>query len=155
MSFSFDGFYFDEPADSEQYLPELLKALSQELRRIVPDERFLAPYKPLLHTVQQAVSSYTAGDAEAHSKLLDLQDQLMEAISDNAPPYLLLSLNSTGKWCWQIDEWGLDISEALRISDLSELEDDYRGEVVVINDHGNVTLYHAGDDGLREIWAAV
>lgn len=155
MSFSFDGFYFDEPASSEEYLPELLKAMSRELRRIVPEDKFLAPYKPLIDTVRQAVVWYTPGDVEAHSELLELQDQLMEALSDNSPPYLSFGLDGTGRWCWQIDEWALEYSEALRISDLSELEDDYRGEVILINDHGNTTLYYVSDDGVKTIWSVV
>lgn len=156
MSFSLD-FFFDEPADSEEYLPNLLEAMSQELIRHLPEEKFLTPYKPLIEAVQAAVDSYDPDteNVEAHEHLLDLQDQLLEALNEIAPPYVFFALDNTGRWRWQIDEFDLESSEVRQVSDLSELEDNYDGEVLVVNDHGNRILLNVNGNDVREIWSTV
>lgn len=46
--------------------------------------------------------------------------------------------------------------DGLTVSDTSEVPKGYRGEVLHINDHGNVTLYRAFANGtLREIASCV
>jgi len=46
--------------------------------------------------------------------------------------------------------------DGLKVEDLSEVPKDYAGEVIVINDHGNMSLYHkARTQKPREIWAVV
>ena len=45
--------------------------------------------------------------------------------------------------------------EGLRVSDLSEVPAKYRGEVLVVNDHGNMTLYVKTSRTMREVWAVV
>lgn len=154
MRFSFDHFYFDEPASSDSYLPLLLKAMSRELNYVVP-EKFRKNYKDLQDRTRQAVGWYTPGNEDDHNELLDLQDELLTALNENAPPYLTFSMNSVGSWGWQIDEWALEYADAVRVSDLSEVDDNYRGEVIVVNDHGNTTLLVRDDEGFKEIWACV
>ena len=44
---------------------------------------------------------------------------------------------------------------AIKVSDLSEVPSWFRGEVAVVNDHGNVTLYVKTSRALREIWSVV
>lgn len=45
--------------------------------------------------------------------------------------------------------------DGLRISDLSEIPSSYRGEVLDVNDHGNVTLYFKSARKLKEIASRV
>lgn len=40
-----------------------------------------------------------------------------------------------------------------KVADTSEIPAGYRGEVLQISDHGNVTLYVRGRNSLKEIWA--
>lgn len=48
-----------------------------------------------------------------------------------------------------------DDGECLRVSDLSDVPDDYTGEVLEVNDHGNATLYFADNGKLSECWSIV
>lgn len=52
------------------------------------------------------------------------------------------------------ESWEDDF-DGLKVSDLSEVPKDYRGEVAVVNDHGNVTLYVKSARKLTEIWSIV
>ena len=45
--------------------------------------------------------------------------------------------------------------EGLKVSDLAEIPANYRGEVLLISDHGNMTLYLKTARKLTEIWAIV
>lgn len=45
--------------------------------------------------------------------------------------------------------------EVLKVGDLSEVPTAYRGHVMHVNDHGNVTLYWKSARTLREIWSCV
>jgi len=46
-----------------------------------------------------------------------------------------------------------DDFDGLKVDDLSEVADDYTGEVLHVNDHGNCTLYASESGELKEIWA--
>ena len=43
----------------------------------------------------------------------------------------------------------------IKVFDLSEVPAWFRGEVGVVNDHGNVTLYVKTSRTLREVWSIV
>jgi hypothetical protein len=43
----------------------------------------------------------------------------------------------------------------LKVGDLSEVPAGYRGEIALVNDHGNVTLYVKSARKLTEIWGVV
>jgi len=45
--------------------------------------------------------------------------------------------------------------EGLKVSDLSEIPDDYEGEFLVVNDHGNTSLYNRWNNENTEIWSIV
>jgi hypothetical protein len=45
--------------------------------------------------------------------------------------------------------------DGLRVDETSEVPDDYSGEVLHVNDHGNCTLYVADCGELTEVWAIV
>jgi hypothetical protein len=45
--------------------------------------------------------------------------------------------------------------DGLAVDDLSEVPDDYDGEVLHINDHGNATLYACSEGALKEIASVV
>ena len=63
----------------------------------------------------------------------------------------LYGLNTYDQACEMMDA----VRKAVRmVSDTADVPDDYRGEVMLVNDHGNVTLYHA-KVALEEVWAIV
>jgi hypothetical protein len=45
--------------------------------------------------------------------------------------------------------------EGLKVSDLSEIPDDYEGEFLVINDHGNTSLYNRWNGENTNVWSIV
>lgn len=51
--------------------------------------------------------------------------------------------------------FNVDDFDGLRVSDLSEVPDDYTGEVLHVNDHGNMTLYACTDGECSEVWSVV
>ena len=58
-----------------------------------------------------------------------------------------------GFWVsWDSIEDAQHDGELLRVSDISEVPDDHTGSVLLVNDHGNATLYDS--DG-NELWAVV
>jgi hypothetical protein len=44
---------------------------------------------------------------------------------------------------------------SIKVSDLSDIPSWFRGEVAVVNDHGNVSLYVKTSRTLREVWSVV
>lgn len=86
---------------------------------------------------------------------------LEEALQDFAPPYFYFGTNEGdgsdfGFWLSQdtLDE-ALYEKEVLKVDDTSEVPADYSGEVLHVNDHGNMTLFSAHNGELTEIWSLV
>ena len=82
---------------------------------------------------------------------------LSDALQEFAPPYAYFGSHpgdgaDYGFWVFDdiVDEFG-----GLKVSDLSEVPADYSGEVLHVNDHGNVTLYVANNGELSEVWGCV
>ena len=57
-----------------------------------------------------------------------------------------------GYW---LSEFFVEDFDGLTVSDTGDVPKGYRGEVLHVNDHGNVTLYVASRKGLREVWGIV
>jgi len=95
-------------------------------------------------------------DDENASEVLD---ELFGALNDFAPPYAYFGAYP-GDGCdygfWLSEDFSEQIAEfGLKVSDTSEVPDDYEGEVLHVNDHGNATLYSADHGKLTEIWSVV
>lgn len=45
--------------------------------------------------------------------------------------------------------------DGLKVSDLADIPDDYEGEALVINDHGNMSLYSVSGQKATEVWSVV
>ena len=83
---------------------------------------------------------------------------LSDALQELAPPYAYfgaLEGDSSDFGFWpDVDALQSD-SNVLRVSDTSEVPDDYVGDVMHLSDHGNVTLYTAEGGRLSEVWSIV
>jgi len=82
-----------------------------------------------------------------------LVEEIEEELQNFAPAYGYFGTYpgdgaSFGFW---LDEDALETG----FDDLSQLPEDYQGEVLFINDHGNRTLYVAANDDLHEVWGIV
>jgi len=89
-------------------------------------------------------------------------DQLFDMLDAYAPPYFYFGSHpgdGADYGYWLSDSFEDDF-DGLKVSDLSEVPADYAGEVLVVNDHGNMTLYlqrtrKRGAAVLAEIWGIV
>ncbi len=92
-----------------------------------------------------------------HEDASDLVSELQDALEVFAPPYGYFgTLAGDGA---DFGYWLGDITHAfdgLRVNDTSEVPRGYRGEVLHVNDHGNITLYVVNARGkFREVWGVV
>jgi len=100
-------------------------------------------------------------------------DALFDALGEYAGPYFYFGAHpgdgaDYGFWLsesWDEDFydapcWGLEKSRkqqpsSIKVEDLPDVPSWFRGEVAVVNDHGNVTLYRKTSRALHEIWSIV
>lgn len=91
-----------------------------------------------------------------NSEMLDdwIQDAL-NALQEHCMPYTYLGWFD-GSICCQVMIENLEYAfDGLKVTDTSEVPNDYSGEVIHVNDHGNMTLYAAESGKLTEIWGIV
>lgn len=84
-------------------------------------------------------------------------ESLFDALQTFAPPYAYFGAHEGdgsdyGYW---LDSSFADEFDGLKVDDLSEVPDDYEGEVLEVNDHGNMTLYVSSNGTYKEIWGVV
>ena len=87
----------------------------------------------------------------------EIVQELIDALQEFAPAYAYFGAhcgNGSDFGYW-IDNDALDHFDGLRVSDTSEIPDNYSGEVLHVNDHGNMTLYAANNGALVEVWGVV
>ena len=87
-------------------------------------------------------------------------EELFNALEEYAPDFCYFGSNEGdgsdyGFWpCWeQIDE-ETEMGNLIRVEDLANIPDGYTGQVLVINDHGNATLYNPVTEW-KEVWSVV
>lgn len=107
-------------------------------------------YKALIQTADKI----TDFDSEAASEILN---EMIEAMQVFAPPYFYFGAHpgdgaDYGYW---LSECMSEDFDGLKVSDLSEVPADYNGEVLNLNDHGNMTLYTSENGKLAEVWGIV
>jgi hypothetical protein len=86
-----------------------------------------------------------------------LNEKLIDALQEFAPAYAYFGAHpgdgsDFGFW---LSENMQEDFDGLKVSDTSEVPSDYCGEVLCVNDHGNMTLYNAIDGTLIEVWSVV
>ncbi len=85
-----------------------------------------------------------------------LNEDLFGALDEHSPPYFYFGAHEGdgSDYGWWFSEDSVDATfEGLKVDDLSEVPDDYSGEVLVTTDHGNLSLYLANGKGnLEELW---
>lgn len=97
------------------------------------------------------------GTSESDEDLAETMDRLEEF----APPYCYFgTLPGDGSdfGFWPSEDLAQLVTEGggLVVSDLSEVPEDFLGEVFHVNDHGNATLYAInGPEDFNEVWSIV
>jgi hypothetical protein len=92
-----------------------------------------------------------------------LVEELFGVLGEFAPPYTYFGAHegdgaNYGFWpSFDNLEEDAHCGEVLKVTDLSDVPDDFRGYVMHVNDHGNVSLYQANGAGqdLTKIWSCV
>lgn len=87
----------------------------------------------------------------------DLNEILFNMLDSHAPAYAYFGSHpgdgsDYGFW---LGESFQDYFDGLKVSDISEIPADYMGEVLHVNDHGNMTLYYKSARKLTEVWSLV
>ena len=87
----------------------------------------------------------------------ELLNELMDALNEYAPAYFYFGAHpgdgaDFGFW---LSENMPEDFDGLKVSDLSEVPTGYSGEVLHVNDHGNMTLYAYSRGRRREVWGIV
>lgn len=104
----------------------------------------------------------------------DLNEGLFDALGEYAAPYFYFGAHpgdGADYGFWLSEEWDEDFEDLgavigdrfngessidkLKVEDLADVPQWFRGEVAVVNDHGNVSLYVKTSRELREVWAVV
>ena len=140
---------------SEALIPACASQLESILRDIPPAERN-PDHVALLKECEHVTECPLPVDWEAE-EASEIVSELFDALNDYAPPYGYFGAHrgdgaDYGFW---LSEDVLRDFDGLKVSDTADVPADYSGEVLHINDHGNMTLYSAERGKLTEIWSIV
>lgn len=93
---------------------------------------------------------------ESETASFDL-DALFDILDNHSLPYFCFQSSEGDGACfgWWLDPSFEDEFDGLKVSDTSEVPKGYAGEVLHVNDHGNMTLYSARNGRLHEVWGIV
>jgi len=137
-------------------LPEdLIPCFSSELAAILREQGAEANREHVkLVREADALEDYEGEEADG------ILEELFDALNEYAPAYGYFGAHpgdGADYGFWLSEDWeqcALD-SGALKVNDLADVPADYSGEVIEVNDHGNVTLYAADHGKLTEVWSVV
>ena len=137
---------------------DLLESFSDELEYQMKRQPKRFPRKALRSLVRAAQRALSNPDPDMLDCDSDTVNELIDALNEFAPPYAYFGANDGDG-----SDYGYRLSsdmpysfDGLKVDDTSEVPRDYRGEVLHVNDHGNMTLYIANGRGrLTEVWGVV
>lgn len=138
----------------EDLIPRFMDALEE----LNPDKAkaLMSEYAPMLERLD--TDQLTEEDFEECSYLLN--EVLFDALNAEAPAYFYFGSHpgdgaDYGFWLGEDTAQEVRDNGGLVVSDTSEVPEDFDGEVLHVNDHGNCTLYSAQSGKLTEIWSVV
>lgn len=84
-------------------------------------------------------------------------DSLFDILDAHSLPYFSFGAHpgDGADYGWWLSEGFEDEFDGLKVSDTSDVPAGYTGEVLLVNDHGNCTLFTAKNGRLHEVWAIV
>lgn len=111
--------------------------------------------RKLINDANRCLAASADGDLPDEADYLI--QELIEWLAEFSPPYAYFGSAEGDGACfgyWMSSNLMEDF-DGLRVNDTSEVPRNYRGEVLHVNDHGNVSLYVATSKCLKEVWAIV
>lgn len=135
---------------------DLLLAFASELSYQLDHQprRFKrAQYRTLLREAAKIIHTEDFNSEAADGLVNDLQ----EALGEFAPPYGYFgTLEGDGaSFGFYISASAIEDFDGLKVDDTSKVPAGYRGEFMVVNDHGNVSLYTKNSRRETLIWSVV
>ena len=143
---------------------DLLTAFTDTLDHLLSIQPRRFPRKKYRALIRDANKALALEDSDtAADDASDIVSELFDALNEFAPVYGYFGAHcgdGADYGYWLVDDLEECFDDGLKVSDTSEVPADYRGEVLHVNERGNVTLYVAhGRKGrapkLREIWSLV
>lgn len=130
---------------------DLIPAFAWELEHNVGP--ISAAHKDLVREAD-ALTDYDSENADY------ILSDLFDALNEYAPPYAYFGAHpgdGADYGFWLSESFDQDIVDngGIKIADLSELPRGYTGEALLVNDHGNCTLYACTRGRAREVWSIV
>lgn len=136
---------------------DLIPAFTSELRDLGHRSKELTK-------IEKRIARLSEDDAYWQDEIAQWDlDSLFDMLQEHAKPYMYF-----GSYPGDGADYGFWVSEGmeydfdgLKVDDLSEIPNDYTGEVLEVNDHGNMTLYFKNrlplghKNSLKEIWSVV
>jgi len=141
---------------------ELIESFIYELRQQKPLSR---EHRKLIRDIQKTMSEAERVE-RLHSEVLSWADmaessaavdELIDALNFYAPLGFYFGAHpgdGSDFGFWLSDNFIEDF-DGLRVNDTSEIPKGYIGEVLHVNDHGNVSLYSKTRSHLKEVWSIV
>jgi hypothetical protein len=90
-----------------------------------------------------------------------LNEDLLNALNESCPDYCYFGAHpgdgsDYGVWpSFESLEEAVSDGEVLKCANLSDVPEDWIGSVMLVNDHGNVSLYSVDGKNTKEIWSVV
>lgn len=139
-------------------LADLVPRFAEVLESLARKNGVIDRHAELLSRARQIIRDKNWDGEDAFA----VHDELVEALDDYAPRYARFRAHegdgaSFGFWLNDIESIKDDVNDmsGMVVGDLSEVPERFNGEVLVINDHGNVSLYVSARGKLRCIWSVV
>lgn len=135
---------------------DLIESFTSELRSLGHRSRDLTKIEKRYNTAING--QYGDNDAYFDNEVSSWDlESLFNMLNSHALPYMYFGSHpgddsDYGFWISESVEYDYD---GLKVSDTSEVSDSYTGEVLHVNDHGNMTLYTAKKGKLTEVWSVV
>jgi len=143
---------------------DLIPCFCDELERLCKANQETEPaslWQPYLERIAKIREEMETDDYfDSEDASFDLNDFLFDALSAFALPYFYFGAHpgdgsDYGFWLHD-DVLALNDFDGLKVSDLSEVPFKYKGEILLVNDHRNVSLYYQQSWGKPvEVWSAV
>lgn len=137
---------------NEDLLPTFADELAYQLGR--QQRRFKrAQHRALIRAAATLIRTEDFDMEDASECVNDLQD----ALNEFAPPYGYFGTaeGDGASFGFYISASAIEEFDGLKVSDLSEVPAGYRGEFMVVNDHGNISLYTKNSRRETFIWSVV
>lgn len=129
---------------------DLIPAFAAELAYLDKDDNAFAD---LIREADET-EDYDSEDAA------DILEELFEALNEFAPTYGYFGAHpgeGADYGFWLHEDWQQNMrdDDVLEVSDLADIPEDYAGEVLIVNDHGNATFGHVEAGKFSETWSVV